>query len=337
MSWVDIFFSFRGRINRKAYWLAGFAVSAAGLGLVGLISYLAMGSAFAPEVWNRSADHVGLWLPVWIAYYAILFWPQSALAVKRLHDRGHSSLTWYIYFAACVALAFIPAKSAAGAEPSSAFFVLLVPVMIIGAYLLIQTGVLRGTPGANAYGPDTLPADYHGGDYSFASLMLAVEGRISRSKWWLGVLILFGVMMTAALFVGATVASFVAQYQGLEQNLNNPDWIKSPEGVQIVFKLTLWLMVPSLAVGLAMWSFVALGLKRLHDRGLSSWLILVVIAPFIALLLAPGAMQEFGWSEAVIRTALLLFAASVIWSVLQFGILKGEAGPNSHGPDPAAE
>ncbi len=61
--------------------------------------------------------------------------------------------------------------------------------MMIGAYLLIQTGVLRGTPGPNAYGPDTLPADYYGGDYSFASLMLAVEGRISRSKWWLGILI----------------------------------------------------------------------------------------------------------------------------------------------------
>jgi hypothetical protein len=32
----------------------------------------------------------------------------------------------------------------------------------------------------------------------------------------------------------------------------------------------------------------------------------------------------------------LLLLASAIWSVLQFGILKGVTGPNPHGPDPLA-
>ena len=75
MNWGEMFFSFRGRINRKVYWLGGLAVSSAGLGLFGLVSYLATGNAFAPELWNRSADHVALWLPIWLDYYALLFWP----------------------------------------------------------------------------------------------------------------------------------------------------------------------------------------------------------------------------------------------------------------------
>ncbi len=337
MSWVDMFFSFRGRINRKTWWLGGLALTVAAQCLIGLLSYLATGHVLAPAVWDRSADNIGLWLPVWIAYYALLFWPASALAVKRLHDRGHSSWIYYIYVVANVALGIIPGKSTAGADPSSVFLILIVPIMLIFPYLVLQTGALRGTPGANSYGEDTLPANYYGGDYSFASWMLAVEGRISRSKWWLGVLILAGILIVATLFVSAIVATFISQYPGLEQNLGNEEWIKSPEGQAIFLKLALWLLVPSSIMVLAIWSLVALGVKRLHDRGLSSWLILVVVVPFFALLAAPGAVQNFGWSEAVIRTALLLFAASVIWSVLQFGILKGEAGPNSHGRDPSAE
>ena len=175
-----------------------------------------------------------MWLPIWIVYYAILFWPQTAVAVKRLHDRGHSPRIWYIYYAASVALAFIPAKSAAGAG-QGVFLILMAPVLIVGAYLFIQLGVLRGTPGPNAHGEDTLPADYYGGDYSFASLMLAVEGRITRSKWWLGVLIISGVMMTASLIASTIVAIFINQHPELEQKLNDVDWINSPEAQPILF------------------------------------------------------------------------------------------------------
>jgi uncharacterized membrane protein YhaH (DUF805 family) len=50
----------------------------------------------------------------------------------------------------------------------------------------------------------------------------------------------------------------------------------------------------------------------------------------------PALAERFALSEDVARLALLLLMASVIWSVLQFGILKGETGPNQHGPDPLA-
>jgi uncharacterized membrane protein YhaH (DUF805 family) len=64
---------------------------------------------------------------------------------------------------------------------------------------------------------------------------------------------------------------------------------------------------------------------------LSTWLILVVVLPLLGAILLPGAA-----AENAVRLTLLLLMASLIWSVLQFGILQGEIGPNPHGPDPLA-
>jgi uncharacterized membrane protein YhaH (DUF805 family) len=91
-----------------------------------------------------------------------------------------------------------------------------------------------------------------------------------------------------------------------------------------------------LAIPLAIWSLIALGVKRLHDRGLSGWLILVVVLPLAGALLAPEIAETFKPGESFVSLTLLLLLASAIWSVLQFGIFKGETGPNSHGPDPLA-
>jgi uncharacterized membrane protein YhaH (DUF805 family) len=331
MSWGEIFFGFSGRINRKTYWLASLVLAVAGFLFLGLLSSLATGNALAPQIWDRSAENASVWLPVWAAYYAFLFWPQSALAVKRLHDRGHPPLVWYIYFAAVVALALIPAKGV-----GAAFILIIAPVAVLGFYLFIELGLRRGTAGPNAYGADTLPADYYGGGYSFSSWMLAVEGRISRSKWWAGIMISFAVTIAASLLIGSLITAFASMYPGLEENLKNPDWRNSPEAQSLILKLTLWLVIPMLLLALALWSFIALGVKRLHDRGLSTWLILVVILPFLFLLFVSDPEQKLGWSSSVIRIAQVLCMASVIWSILQFGIFKGEIGPNRNGPDPLA-
>lgn len=58
----------------------------------------------------------------------ILLWPSLAISIKRWHDRGKSA--WWV-------------------------LVGLIPV-IGGLWLLIENGVLRGTPGPNRYGDDPL-------------------------------------------------------------------------------------------------------------------------------------------------------------------------------------
>ncbi len=118
--------------------------------------------------------------------------------------------------------------------------------------------------------------------------------------------------------------------------MNNPEWFNSKEAEPLISSLSIWMIAPVLVITLVMWSMLALGVKRLHDRGLSSWLILVVVLPFLGAAAAPSLAAEFDLGENVVRLSLLLLTASVIWSVLQFGILRGETGPNEHGPDPLA-
>ncbi len=60
----------------------------------------------------------------------LLLWPSVAISVKRWHDRDKSA--WWV-------------------------LVGLIPV-IGGLWLLIENGMLRGTPGPNRYGPDPLQA-----------------------------------------------------------------------------------------------------------------------------------------------------------------------------------
>ncbi len=336
MSWGDVFFGFRGRINRKTYWGASFLVAIAGILFTALLTYLATGNPFAPVVWERPADQSNVWGPVWLAYFAFLVWPSTALSVKRLHDRNRPAWIWYVYYVASLVISLLPLKSTAAAAADGPGQFLLIPLLLFGAYIFFELGVLRGTAGPNEYGEDTLPAGYHGGDHNFWSWMLAFEGRISRSKWWLGFFILTSAAIACSIAAGLLVSGFMSQYPELEQNLSNPEWINSKEAAPIVFKLGLWTIGPSIVFALISWSFIALGVKRLHDRGLSSWLMLVVILPVLGVLVSPVLAARFELGESVILWALLLLTASAIWSVLQFGILKGETGPNKHGPDPLA-
>jgi uncharacterized membrane protein YhaH (DUF805 family) len=336
MSWGDIFFGFRGRIDRKTYWLASILVAIAGLLFNALLAYLATGNPLAPEVWQRSDGKGVIWVPVWLAYFAFLAWPSAALAVKRLHDRDRPVWIWYLYYLASLFFALVPGESATGAGVSPIFQTLIMLLIVFTAYIFFELSVLRGTAGPNQHGEDTLPAGYYGGDYSIWSWLFALEGRISRTKWWQGFFILAAAILAASIGASVAGSAFIGRHPEFELNINNPEWINSEEGKRLLSKLLVWMLVPSLVMLVAAWSLVALGVKRLHDRGLSSWLILVVILPFFGVLASQILAEKLDLAEGIPRLALLLLAASAIWSVLQFGILKGETGPNENGPDPLA-
>lgn len=333
MSWGEIFFSFHGRINRKTYWFASVLLIIVGAFFAALLSYLATGNPIATEVWGRASARSSLWIPVWLAYFAFLFWPSSALAVKRLHDRDLPSWLWYLYYAASILLTILN-PGVTQTTPAAAAAITL--ILIFQAYVIVQLGFLRGAPGYNRYGDDTMPVGYYGGDYNFWSWMFAVEGRISRSKWWLGLLIVATAITAAIFLLGFLTEAFFERYPTLEQHLSDPEWANSNEAAPILIKFLLWSFAPSVILLCAIWSFLALGIKRLHDRGLSSWLIFVVVLPAIGALISPAMVVRFGFGENLVILSLLLLTASVIWSLLQFGILKGQTGPNDFGPDPLA-
>ncbi|MEW5421290.1 DUF805 domain-containing protein [Amorphus sp. 3PC139-8] len=102
------------------------------------------------------------------------------------------------------------------------------------------------------------------------------DGRISREPFWLGF-----------LFVSLLVSVALTPYR--------------PAGEETVMVDAGFLVI----LLVALWSEVALAVKRLHDRGLSGW--------FAALLFVP----------------LLNLAVFVV-----LGLIPGEKGPNAFGPAP---
>ena len=59
---------------------------------------------------------------------------------------------------------------------------------------------------------------------------------------------------------------------------------------------------------LAIWPFLAISIKRWHDRDKSGWWVLIAFIPII------------GW----------------IWTIVELGFLPGTDGPNQYGDDPLA-
>jgi len=121
---LNLFFGFNGRINRARFW---FAELVRWIALGGLLALMVLVSG---DSWTRS-DFDQLPVPLrifWGVTGVIWLYVGLVIQVKRWHDRNKSGL-W-------VLIAIIP---------------------YIGAlWTFIECGCLRGTAGANRFGPDPL-------------------------------------------------------------------------------------------------------------------------------------------------------------------------------------
>ena len=71
MGWSDVFVSFRGRLRRSSFWLAGLCLGGVFAGLFALFdAWIGRGST--------------------LVLYPAFYWAALALCTKRLHDRGKS-------------------------------------------------------------------------------------------------------------------------------------------------------------------------------------------------------------------------------------------------------
>jgi uncharacterized membrane protein YhaH (DUF805 family) len=124
-------FSAQGRINRAKFWsyLLYYIGSAIILGLVyfvlSLIIPLPMAESGAPQLAGVTAIP---YVIVGVVYFVGLLWSGICVGVKRFHDRDKSG--WWIL------IQFVP---------------LIGPI-----WYFIEAGCLRGTIGANRFGPDPL-------------------------------------------------------------------------------------------------------------------------------------------------------------------------------------
>lgn len=144
------YFSTEGRISRSQYWLRFFLPFL-------LISFvLNLLQLLGSSLFSMLSGIFGL---------AVL-WPSIALLIKRIHDRDKPGwLTWALYGPMIAAMIFaVSAFYAIGtgnismAWTTGVIAILLwLAVIGVGFWFLIEFGCMRGTVGANRYGPDPVP------------------------------------------------------------------------------------------------------------------------------------------------------------------------------------
>jgi uncharacterized membrane protein YhaH (DUF805 family) len=164
MSLTDLLFSFKGRINRKPWWLATIAAGLAASVITAILEAAARSSGetivnpvthqFEPTgILGLAISVVGL-VNMWIAF---------ALSAKRLHDRDRTGW-WLIWQLLILVLAVILVVVAVAVpqEQGAVWYALAgaagLAAFVVSVWLFVQIGFLRGTDGPNRFGPDPLGA-----------------------------------------------------------------------------------------------------------------------------------------------------------------------------------
>jgi uncharacterized membrane protein YhaH (DUF805 family) len=138
--WVEILFSFKGRISRKTYfWGAAYLLLFSSIIIGGVSEAMIGGSAEEIRIAGFLASIPILWA-VW------------ALMLKRLHDfgRGWGWLVPVVALGVMISLTYLSGDT----ETYDTF---------LGANVLLGflIGFFKGTAGPNQYGPDPLEAERH--------------------------------------------------------------------------------------------------------------------------------------------------------------------------------
>ncbi len=140
MNWGQLFFKFDGRLNRAPFWIAAliFAVINIVLAVVGYLT-----------------DQSGVFQALNGMLSIVILISSIAVGAKRLHDRNKSA--WYLLL-----FYFVPGVLAAAGvligefvEDSSIIATVLTLLAVaLMVWAFVELGCLRGTVGANPYGPD---------------------------------------------------------------------------------------------------------------------------------------------------------------------------------------
>ena len=140
----------------------------------------------------------------------------------------------------------------------------------------------------------------------FAYILSSTQGRIPRSQWWAGLVILVIIGVVLALIIG---------------------WVLGPTLIGLIATLILQVIL--------LYPSYALSAKRFHDRNKPGGLALIGIGLGILQTLArlvglsnPFAPTTVDW---ILNIALLIVG---IWYLIELGILRGTVGSNQYGPDP---
>ena len=112
-------------------------------------------------------------------------------------------------------------------------------------------------------------------------LLFSTRGRITRSDYWLRFVLPYFVIFVVISYIDLTAGTY---YDKLDVGL-----------LSLLFALAV------------LYPWIAVGIKRCHDRNRTGWFLLIGLIPLVS-----------------------------IWLVVELGFLRGTVGQNRFGPDPLA-
>lgn len=159
--------------------------------------------------------------------------------------------------------------------------------------------------------------------------LFGYEGRIRRSDWWVWTIVLVLIRICVA-------SAIIAVIDPGHLDPSRP----FGSAARAVGRLPLDALVPFEL--LYLWPVTALGVKRLHDRGLPGWPIIALdlfamIFSFV-IKAAPSTYDDL-MSDSVVAAlvamvVLLIYCALSLWFLVMLGFMDGTKGPNRFGPSP---
>ena len=152
---MDFYFSAKGRICRKDFWLKYVLVM---LGVY-VVFALVIGGLGAVLAQSGSVEAVGLLGLVALPIYIAMIWVYVCVSAKRFHDRNMSGwwALWFILISLAPSAIQFGAMAAMGPEASAPIVILAgLLALVIAIAQIVILGFLPGTKGPNQYGPDPL-------------------------------------------------------------------------------------------------------------------------------------------------------------------------------------
>jgi uncharacterized membrane protein YhaH (DUF805 family) len=169
---LETFTSFAGRISRKTWWLGTIIMIVVSLILYFILSSIlgtGMTAMMDPQKLAEPGYMEGVMRSAAIQQLitlVVLFYPVTVLMSKRLNDRDRPSWFKWVFWAPTViatilgllgmAYNFNDVGGVKIPEPTTLMTAVTVLSVVIGIWALVELGFLRGTEGANRFGPDSI-------------------------------------------------------------------------------------------------------------------------------------------------------------------------------------
>jgi len=160
------------------------------------------------------------------------------------------------------------------------------------------------------------------------------DGRIGRAGFWCSLIFVLCGMILLLFLCAGVMFVFGGKIPSFDLDAQDVFKLVDPSAYQWSLLDNLPLLLLKLgATALMLWIYLAILVKRLHDRDKSArWLLAYFVLPGLFKQFAERLPDTYWMMPVALASIALTFAC-----FLETGFLRGTKGPNRFGPDPEAE